>query len=124
MRSFKARKMTKPIHILLTKEYLVVSVSLVRLLSGSSTLFSLVQDCGNCLKSWSALNPNAKKLLIVSLEDTPVGPLLRRLIFQRMRNVGTSLGWMVARSGSPDKIWGSDAISLCLATYKMVKLLS
>src|SRR5579862_9330900 len=91
----RVRRMTKPIHIRLTSEYLVVYANLGQVRKGSFMHFSWVLASGSFLRFWNAQKPRHKKLLIVCLNDTPAGNGLRKTIFREMRAVGTSLGWTV-----------------------------
>src|ERR1700734_1864094 len=99
----KERKMTKPIRIRSINEYLEVSVNLELLPSASSMLFCSELEIGNFLKFWSVQSKRRKKRLIVSLNDIRDGRDLKTYLFLKMRYVGTSLGWTVVRSVSPEK---------------------
>ena len=121
MLSSKAKRSSRPIHIRLTSEFLVVCVSLERLQNVSSSLYYSVPGYRSFLKSCNAQYPKLRKHLIISSHDIPDLRSLKRELYLKMRNVATSWGWTVdllKSRGTPKEVVNT---WLCRATSKQEK---
>src|SRR5713101_1083269 len=114
-------KKAKPIHIRSTKEYLVVFVNLELLPRGLFLHSCWVPVLENYLKYWNAMRLRQEMRLIVCWNGTKGGQGSKSRLFQRMQNLGISLGWMVGRFPYLDRQYRSVGISPCPDTYRTGK---
>src|SRR5437879_1320541 len=94
---YEERRLTRPIHIHLTSEYLVVIVKPDKLRNGSFTHSSWVREWRSLLQFLNAQYPTLNKHLIVFSSATRDLDTSKRQLSHRMRKTASSLGWMVER---------------------------
>src|SRR5260370_17534318 len=90
------RSQTRPIHIRLTRESLVVSVNVDKLSRDLFMRVSWEREFKSWLKSWKHPYPRHNKHLIVSWNGTLGLHHYRHKKSLRMRAMASSLGWTVA----------------------------
>src|ERR1700721_384830 len=113
--------MTKPIHIRLTREFLVVCANLGKMQNGSFMPIRSEQEIVNWLKSWGVTYLRQKKVLIGSSVDMQVFLYLRRLLFHRMRKEAGLQVWTVEErlsQATPKEVVNT---WICQATSRMEK---